>query len=314
MDYDADMIGKLSLSHLHLLVALHRHRSVTDAAAALNLSQSAASHQIREMERRLDVELFERRKNRLFFTPAGEKALASARVITEEATDLEAALERVRGRSDAKIRIGVRAYNCHWWLARFLRDTSPEFLAQDIQLVADDNRLPLETLRSGDVDLALTPSTYGLQQFSAQELFKDQIVAVLPSAHPLAALTHLEAHHFAEDPYITYSAMHEAGLEYDRLMKPAGMMPGPGLMVMAGSTDACLSFVSQGLGLTCLPRAALGPKPLKKGLKLRPLTAQGIGITWRLLMPGTMAAEHPAKVFAQRMADWAATNLAAIRP
>ena len=305
------MIGRLTLSHLNLLVALHRHGSLTEAAAALNLSQSAASHQIREMERRLGLDLFERRKNRLHFTAAGERALASARIIVEEAGDLENAMDHACGRSEAALRIGLRGQNAHWWLARFFAEADSEFETRAVQFVSEVNRLPLEVLRSGDVELAISASSYGLNQFETVDLFSEPLVAAVALGHPLAGQEFVEASDIAGFDYATFSPVHEAGMEYDLFLKPADKMPRR--MLLLGSTDACLAFVREGLALSCLPASALAG-PAGEGIAMRPMTREGLTVTWRAFLRRNRPDDNAALRLARQLASWCAMRMGETHP
>src|ERR1700749_3695281 len=64
-----------SLDALRIFVVAARHLSFTEAAAELNLTQSAISHRIRGLEEELGLDLFRRLTRRLELTPQG-RALA----------------------------------------------------------------------------------------------------------------------------------------------------------------------------------------------------------------------------------------------
>ena len=65
----------LNYNHLRYFWIVAREGHLTRAAEKLNLSQSALSAQIKTLEARLGVELFERRGRRLVLTPAGQLAM-----------------------------------------------------------------------------------------------------------------------------------------------------------------------------------------------------------------------------------------------
>lgn len=272
------MIGVLTLTQLRLLVGLHHNRSLTAAARELHITQSAASHQLAEMERRLGVKLLDRRRNRLVFTDLGERALASARLIVEETRDLERAIDRVRRAREGVVRISVRHYACNAWLARFLGDCADELPAVDVALVADTQRQPFESLASGDVDLAISPSVSREHRFDSAELFAEPLVAVLPKGHRLASLKRLKAHHFQTETYASTSMAHEAGLEYERFMKPAGVLPQR--FAIAATSETCIAYVREGLGVTCMPSSAAVHSSLAAGIVIRPLGPGPVEVLW----------------------------------
>ena len=64
----------LEVRHLRLVVAIAELGSMTKAGNHLNLTQSALSHQLRDIEDRLGSPLFRRLNKKMDLTPAGEKA------------------------------------------------------------------------------------------------------------------------------------------------------------------------------------------------------------------------------------------------
>ena len=107
MDDAPDAPEWLNYHHLRHFWMIARHRSVTRAAAALRVSQSTLSEQLRALEEALGQPLFERRGRGLHLTDAGRVALEHAETIFGTGREL---LTRFRqsGRSGARLlRIGA---------------------------------------------------------------------------------------------------------------------------------------------------------------------------------------------------------------
>ena len=83
----------LEVRHLLLVQSVAETGSLTKASALLNLTQSALSHQLLDLEERLGTKLFHRISKRMVLTAAGERVLTSATRVIE---DLRHAEEEVR--------------------------------------------------------------------------------------------------------------------------------------------------------------------------------------------------------------------------
>ncbi|UGV28736.1 LysR family transcriptional regulator [Rhodopseudomonas boonkerdii] len=136
---------------LAAFVAVADHRSFTQAATALNLTQSAVSMQIRRLEDRVQAELFRRSTTHVALTDAGESLLGYARRILSLSDE---AMGRLRNHGiKGRVRLGVMEdYGTHVvppLLARFaashpaisvemetgLTSLMPERLGEDFDLV-----------------------------------------------------------------------------------------------------------------------------------------------------------------------------------
>lgn len=87
----------LEIRHLKMVEAIAKEKGVTRAALCLNISQSALSHQLREIEDRLQVPLFLRVKKRMILTEAGERLLACSTIVMKELQHAEEEIRRIAG-------------------------------------------------------------------------------------------------------------------------------------------------------------------------------------------------------------------------
>ncbi|HEY0743352.1 MAG TPA: methyltransferase domain-containing protein [Chryseosolibacter sp.] len=93
----------IEIRHLRLIEAISRVGSLTKASEELFLSQSALSHQLKELEDTLGMQVFYRINNQLQFTPAG-------REILETGKDILGNLEKLRARLQQLSRSQLKTY------------------------------------------------------------------------------------------------------------------------------------------------------------------------------------------------------------
>ncbi len=158
----------LNLHHLRLFRAVAMDGTLTGAARALNLSQSALSTQLRALEASLGQDLFERRGRGLVLTEAGRIALDHAEAIFRTADDLTATL-RETGRARRALRVGALATLSRNFQMQFLR---PLIGRPDVEVV----------LRSGSQDELLR----GLEGLALDVVLTNLIPARDAASHWLA--------------------------------------------------------------------------------------------------------------------------------
>ena len=144
----------LNLHHLRLFRAVAHDGTLSGAARALNLSQSALSTQIKVLEAALGQDLFERRGRRLILTEAGRIALDHAESIFRTAEDLSATL-RERGGGRRALRVGALATLSRNFQMQFLR---PLIGRRDVEVVLRSGSQPelLRGLEAMALDVVLT--------------------------------------------------------------------------------------------------------------------------------------------------------------
>jgi hypothetical protein len=102
MDYE--------IKHLRCFVAIAHDRSFTRAAARLHMSQPALSLQIKELEKRLGLNLLHRSTRHVELTHEGTLLLAEAERVIEESDRLKLKVQTLRKQSQGSLRLGAAFY------------------------------------------------------------------------------------------------------------------------------------------------------------------------------------------------------------
>jgi DNA-binding transcriptional LysR family regulator len=110
----------MTLEQLRIFVAVADRQHVTQAARALNLAQSAASHAIAALETRHDTKLFDRVGRRIELTEAGRVFLAEARAVLARAEAAELALSEFGALKRGTLLIQASQTVADYWLPRHL--------------------------------------------------------------------------------------------------------------------------------------------------------------------------------------------------
>ena len=144
----------LNYHHLLYFWAVAREGHLTRAAAHLNVSQSALSTQIRQLEARLGQALFLRQGRQLTLTEAGRIALAYAEQIVGAGQELVATLAEGRGAARQVVRIGAVATLSRNFQRAFVE---PLLGVPDVGLVLQSGSLAelLARLRAHTLDVVL---------------------------------------------------------------------------------------------------------------------------------------------------------------
>ncbi|MDP6968193.1 MAG: LysR family transcriptional regulator [Gammaproteobacteria bacterium] len=272
-------MNRLQISHYRMVQAIRTHGTVSAAAQAVGLTQSALSHQIAEAERRLGRKLFARVGRRLSLTAAGEFLASSAETILSEASLAESTLMADEGLDPIEVvRIGTFAYNSYRWLPRFLLHLQQQRPNLYFEFVTDTSKVPMHSVLDGDVDIAIAAGRLYSGSAVVTHLFADELVAICASDHHLAQQTCVEVSDFLKDPFITYSTRYETGFEQELLWRPTGYRPRNYLR--AGNTEAVIEMVKVGFGLSILSRWAVAPYVQDKQLAMIPITSAGLPMNW----------------------------------
>ena len=276
----------LEVRHLRLVCAVAECGSLTRAGDSLHLTQSALSHQLRDIESRLGAALFLRVGKRLVLTPAGERLLASAREVLDRLRRTEHDIRQM-GRDHAGVlRLTTECYTCYHWLPPLLTKYRRKFPRVEVRIDVDATRKPIETLLAGKVDVALMSTAVRDRRLVSTPIFEDEVIVIASTKHPFAKKTHIKVADMHGETLLVYPPKEES-LVLNEVLLPAGAVPARIDEVQL--TEAIVELVKAGLGVSVIARWAVEPIVKSGALVARPLTARGTHRRWSAVMPKDLA-------------------------
>jgi LysR family transcriptional regulator, regulator for metE and metH len=277
----------LEMRHLRLVAALAQHRSLTRAGGDLHLTQSALSHQLVGLERKLGVTLFHRHGKKMLPTAAGLRLIDTARRTLAAVQRTEEDLRRWADGQSGVVRLATECYTSYYWLPRVLDGFRERFPQVDVQMVAEATRHPIRALLAGRLDLAITTGAETSSRLVARPLFRDEVVVVVPAKHPLAERPYVRAEDFATEHLIMYAVPRAESSLFLKVLDPAGVTPRRVTQIQL--TEGIVELVRSRVGISALARWAIAPYLRDGSLRAVRLTRTGFSRQW----VGVMLAQDP---------------------
>lgn len=248
---------KLEVRHLRLVLAIAEEKTVTRAGERLNLTQSALSHQLRDIEDRLGLDLFHRTGRRLALTDAGRRVLDVSRGVLATLGGLEEELTQYATSRRGTVRISTECYTCYHWLPQVLSRFRERHDGIDVRIVPEATHRPLDALRDGALDVAIVTGQPAETGIDSAPLFRDELVLVVAPTHRLAKRKRIMPGDLESEHLILYCPPDESNFFREYLV-PAGIVPRQLSEIQL--TEAIISMVKEDIGVSVLARWAVAPE------------------------------------------------------
>lgn len=294
----------LDARDVHLVRAIVEAGGATGAAKRLNLSQSAVSHQLRGLEDRLGVKLFERLGKRLQVTEAGTRLVEVGQQVLAPLLQLELELKRSALKHRPKLRLGTQCNTAYHWLPKVLTTLMKEHAEVDLMLAGDAVGDANSALASGQLDLVLSVAGTVHSRFKQVPLFRDELVLIVPRGHALASKKYVEGQDLVNETLIIGNT---SSVERRRVSKLVfGPRTAPARVLRVSVVEAIFELVHAGMGVSIQPTFALSGRLSRGELTAVPLTRTGIKRNWAGVFAKTSPLTAPIMTLLTALKDQAA--------
>lgn len=195
MDHAIDLtyqIDMTSFRQLQYLVAVADRQNFRKAASSLHVSQPTLSLQLQKLEEQLEVRLIERNVNPVCLTPIGHEIVARARKLLLDLNELEACAKRSTSELVGTISLGVSPTLGPYLLPGIVGALKQEMPSLHLYIREGIPQEQMFDLRSGALDMLLTPVTSTGSDLHVEHLFDEDLHLVAPPEHPFATRSGLK--------------------------------------------------------------------------------------------------------------------------
>ncbi|MFI7462005.1 LysR substrate-binding domain-containing protein [Nonomuraea sp. NPDC049646] len=248
----------MELRQLEYFVAVAEERSFTRAAERMHISQSGVSAQIRQLERELGAELFDRSARVATLTVAGKAALEHARAALAAAGAVGQAVgevtDLIRGTLTVGMVLGCTITPLFDALAAFRR-AHP---GVELTMLEDNSDKLVEGVRGGALDLALIGAANAVPEgLESLTIVSERLVAAVPPEHPLAGRGRLTLRDLGEHAIVCMPRGTGLRAVFDEACAAQGVRPA--IALQAGAADAIAGLAVRGLGVAILSESMAAP-------------------------------------------------------
>lgn len=264
----------MELKYFRLIKTIEEEGSIANSSERLFLTQSALSHQLRELEERLGFKVFHRSRNKWELTEEGKELYKLACKIFDSIDEGFSAIKHIKEGSKGSIKLSAECQSFFHSIPSFIQKMGILYPEIEIDVSLGATHQTISQVLSGDIDIAIVTSEPESDELTCIPVFEDEIFAILHQENHLNNLDYLDASHFGDIHLLINSFPLEGVAVYERFLKPNKINP---IKISAiPFTEITLSMINANMGIMCAPKWQLTPFKLSKELVFKRIGKNGL--------------------------------------
>lgn len=254
---------------LKVFYTVAKYKSFSRASEVLFLTQPTISFHIKKIEKELEVQLFERKNNKIFLTEAG-------RILYDYVEHIFIEYDRVKNRiasisTDVKgtIRVGVASLISQHLFPKILgafKESNPNI--NIIMLIGDSQEL-INKLQMEEIDFAIVSEPVNTKNYQVIHFFNDKIVPVINPSHEWADKEYILIDDLFTKPLVSREEGSGGRKIFEKHLKLNNFNPQSLIICCTlGSTEAVKAAVINGMGYGVISRIAIQDELDRKIIKV----------------------------------------------
>lgn len=245
----------ITLRQLEFALAVAKHKHFKRAAEECNISQSALSLGIAELEKQLDTQIFERNNKQVLITPIGEELLERALRVFSEINDLTTRAHNHQTPLAYPMTIGIIPTIAPYLLPKVLPALTKVYPDFELSVVEQRTERLIEQVRYGHIDTAIIALPYQIDGLHTFEFWAEDFFAIFPKGDEHGKLEHISSRELSKTHMLLLGEGH---CLTDHILSVCAMNKSD---IKTGFSDASLNTIIQmaiaGMGTTLVPKMAL---------------------------------------------------------
>lgn len=284
----------MTLTEMRYIVALARERHFGKAAEACHVSQPTLSVALKKVEGQLGAALFERTASDVRITALGERIVAQARRVLDEAVKLEEIAQATGDPMSGQLRVGIIYTIAPYLLPQMIPALNREAPRMPLFLKEDFTGNLIPALKAGELDVIVIALPFAEPGLVAQPVYEEPFRVVVPADHPWAAR---EAVIGDELDGQNLLLLGQGNCFRDQVLESCPRLNSPDALehsLEGSSLETIRYMVASGAGVAVMPSTAADPL-IDREHMVRVLPFAGrqpkrtVGLVWRVTFPRPQA-------------------------
>lgn len=238
-----------TLHQLNVFGMVARHKSMTEAARQLHMTQPAVSIQIKQLQEAVDIPLVEIVGRKLYLTEAGEKLYEAYQTVDQELESFDAAISQLKGGLRGTLTISS-ASTAKYFLPYLLGEFQKRYPQVDIALKVTNRNEVLRHLSQNEYDLAVLTQLPDDKSTTAIPFLDNPLVIGAPNDHPLSRENDITIDQLKGQPFIYREKGSGTRMVMEQYFKEKGMSPKPTMEL--STNEAVKQAIRAGIGLSII--------------------------------------------------------------
>ena len=272
----------MELKYFRLIKTITEEGSIANSTERLFLTQSALSHQLRELEERLGFKVFHRTRNKWELTQEGTELYKLANKLFSSIDKGFSAIKHIKEGSKGAIKLSAECQSFFHSIPSFIQKMGILYPEIDIDVTLGATHQTISQVLSDDIDIAIVTSKPESGELSSIPVFEDEIFAIMHKENALSDLDYLDASHFGNVHLLINSFPLEGVAVYEHFLKPNKINP---IKISAiPFTEITMSMIQANMGIMCAPKWQLDSFKLSKELNFKRIGKNGLQRTHYLIV------------------------------
>jgi LysR family transcriptional regulator for metE and metH len=264
----------MEIKYFRLIKTITEEGSIVNSSKRLFLTQSALSHQLKELEEQLGFKVFHRARNKWELTEEGNELYKLANNIFASIEKSFNKIQKITTGSVGSIGVSTKCFSFYQGLPNFIQKMGLLYPEITVDLILEATHQPIAKILSNEIDIAIVTSNPENELLLSVEVFEDEIFAIMHKENLLNKVEFLDVSCFSDIHLIIHSFPLETVSVYEQFLNPSKIMP---FKISAiPLTEVALEMVNANMGILCMPKWALKSFKLSDDLVYKRIGKNGL--------------------------------------
>lgn len=264
----------MEIKYFKLIKTIVEEGNLANSTERLFLTQSALSHQLKELELQLGFKVFFRKRTNWELTEEGKALYNIGNTVLNNIETGLLNIKKIQSGSVGVIKVSTECYSFYHGLPRFIQKIGVLYPDIQVDLALESTHQPIDKLLSNEIDIAIVTRKPEDKTLFSMQFFEDEVHAIIHKEHSLNSEKIIVPNHFLNTHLIIHSYPLETVSVYQNFLRPYNVRPKK--ISAIPLTQVALEMIDANIGVMCMPKWALKSFKISEDIRFKKIGKQGL--------------------------------------